>query len=403
MFWNLSIFDKYYFESMFGEMVYPDWETTPNWESVNYLQKTYINWFRNERQKMPMAFPVISFSLLTDEEGHYRDEKMFDFMCDSFAKGDDSFVYNSTSADSLASCCRLKNEIDVKEFNFTNGNIGVKTGSTSVMTINLNRLAQMAGTQEKFFEELANTVKRIHKYQIAFKECIWDCVNKKQIATFISGALDLDDQFLTTGLNGINEAAEFFGLDLSDNDEYAAFFDKVGDVINRCDNEDNGYYFKHKVKFNCEFVPAESLGVKNYKWDKKDHLKVNNKRGLYGSYVFDQTRNYDLFEKIRMHGSKFLGHMGGGSACHLQLDHALDKEQYKLMFEYAAKVGCSYLTPNLTNFVCKECNKTYFYKKEACTCGCTEFDETDKIIGYRTKSKYWSSDRQKYRLKWARN
>ena len=48
-------------------------------------------------------------------------------------------MYLSDNADSLASCCRLRNEVTNNEFSFTTGLTGIKTGSCNVITLNLNR------------------------------------------------------------------------------------------------------------------------------------------------------------------------------------------------------------------------------------------------------------------------
>lgn len=397
-FWNISIFDKYYFDAMFSEMIYPDFETKPCWESISRLQKFFLMWFLEERKKTPLTFPVISYSMLT-EDGKYKDEETFDFLCDQLSKGDDSFIYNSNSADSLASCCRLRNEVDTKEFNFTNGNIGIMTGSKSVITINLNRLAQLSNSGE-FFLNLSTLCDRIAHYHVAYNELIWDSINNGLLPVYTAGFIDADKQFLTIGLNGLNEAAEWFGYDISNNAEYLSFVDEIGKTIDGCNKRNSGTYFGHKIKLNCEFVPAESLGVKNCNWDKADGFEVPYDRVLYSSYVFQPFKPNTVLDRIAMHGSKSLGTMGGGSACHINIAKPFTKDQYKGFLEYAAKVGCSYLTFNLINTIF-ECGHTSFTDEDTCPiCGAKAKDKSMPIIGYRTAISQWSSARQQFFKSW---
>lgn len=56
VFWNISYFDKYYFEGLFGEFVFPD-GTKPIWDSLNWLQKKFMSWFNEERTKCILTFP----------------------------------------------------------------------------------------------------------------------------------------------------------------------------------------------------------------------------------------------------------------------------------------------------------------------------------------------------------
>ena len=120
---NFSYFDKPFFDAMFGNFYFPD-GTAPKWESLNWLQKEFMMWFNEERSKCIITFPVESVALIY-KDGKFVDEEMANFVAEEYARGHSFFTYISDTADSLSSCCRLKNKVDVKEFNFTNGNMGV--------------------------------------------------------------------------------------------------------------------------------------------------------------------------------------------------------------------------------------------------------------------------------------
>lgn len=137
---NLSIFDKFYFESLFGDYCYPD-NTKPQWEAINCLQRIFVELLRELRLIKPLTFPVVTFALLYDENG-YKDTEYALLCADEWAKGSSHFLYHSNNADSLSSCCRVQNKLSDNYFSSTTGMIGVMTGSCNVITLNINRIVQ---------------------------------------------------------------------------------------------------------------------------------------------------------------------------------------------------------------------------------------------------------------------
>lgn len=403
---NFSIFDKTFFESMFSNFYFPD-GTQAQWESLRWLQQFFMQWFNAERLKCILTFPVISVAMI-NKDGKFQDDDMFKFVCEQYSKGDSFFTYISDTADSLASCCRLKNKVQTKEFNFTNGNMGIQTGSKSVMTLNLNRITQnwckitnankndlqaFYAPATGFKSYLVPILERVYKYQTAYNELLYDVYNSHLLPTYSAGFISLDKQYLTIGLNGLNEAAEFMGIRCSDNNDYSQFCQHIFSTI----KEEN---LKHKTKrttFNTECVPAESLAIKNYNWDKQDKYIVPKDRNLYASYIYIPSDNsITIMDKIRMHGDKYIGDtLDGGSAAHLNLDSHLSATQYEFLLNYAAKNGCQYLTFNVPNSECAECG---FITKVPITkclkCGSDKISYYDRVIGYLTKIKNWSNGRQ---------
>lgn len=301
---NFSYFDKPFFEGMFGDFVFPD-GTKPDWESLQWIQKEFMQWFNQERLKCVMAFPVESFALVY-KDGHFLDQYSADFVAEEYARGHSFFTYISDTVDSLSSCCRLRNMITTKEFNFTNGNMGVQTGSKSVITLNLNRIIQdyfidfipsddniiddnekklsrfknskiwFKENKEQFYctftKYLNNILERVYKYHTAYNELLWDAYEAKLLPVYSAGFIDLNKQYLTIGINGLNEAAEFLNIQCSDNKEYVEFCQKIFSTIKES-NKKHAVTKGHKITFNTECVPAESLAIKNYNWDKKDGLE----------------------------------------------------------------------------------------------------------------------------------
>ena len=412
---NFSYFDKPFFDGMFGDFYFPD-GTGAKWESLNWLQKDFMQWFNQERLRCLLTFPVESFALVY-QDGHFLDQETADFVAEEYGRGHSFFTYISDTVDSLSSCCRLKNMLTTKEFSFTNGNMGLQTGSKSVISINLNRLMQdfvknddglgidghKAGDKIAkvdlwdFPEYLEKILERIYMYHTAYNELLWDMYNAKLLPAYSSHFIDLNKQYLTIGINGLNQAAEYIGIECNDNEEYKEFCQMIFGTIKDCNQEHNGSFNGHQMTFNTEQVPAESLAIKNYNWDKEDGYWVPDDTNLYASYIFKPNDpNINIFEKIRLHGKDYIGeYLDGGAAAHLNLAEHLTTEQYKKILKYAADNGCQYLTFNVPNSECADCGYIAKLPIEKCPkCGSEKIFSWNRIIGYLTKVANWSEGRR---------
>lgn len=370
VFWNISIYDQFYFEALFENFVFPDGDK-PQWKTVSGLQKYFLNWFNLEREKSILTFPVVTVALLTADK-KVRDQEYYDLCASELSKGNSFFMYLSDSADSLASCCRLRNEVAVKEFSYTLGAGGVATGSINVITLNMNRLIQD-------HRDLLTEVSKIQNYQIAYRKIIEDLMDHKMLSVYDAGFISLNKQYLTIGINGLVEAAEYLGLEISNNEKYVQFISEQLKVIfdaNKKRSSETGY------KFNTEFVPAENLGVKNAKWDKKDGYEVH--RDCYNSYFYrveDDLTN--PLEKFEMHGEQVTRYLDGGSALHFNLDETLSKKQYLKLIELAAITGCNYFCTNVKITICNDCHHIDKKTRTECSkCHSMNIDFATRVIGY---------------------
>lgn len=390
VFWNIAYFDRYYFNGIFGDFVFPD-GTEPVWDSVSWLQKRFMNWFNEERLKKVLTFPVETMNLLNNGKT-YCDAEYYDFTCEMYAKGHSFFTYTSDSVDSLASCCRLRNGITDNTFSYTLGAGGVSTGSKGVITINVNRLVQNAKKNNKdISESVREQVQKIHKYLIAFNETLKDSFNARMLPVFDAGYIALEKEYLTIGINGFVEGAEFLGIDISPNEEYFSYGEKILKPI----FEENKKSRTDELMFNTEFIPAENLGVKNAKWDKEDGLF--SPRDCYNSYFYkveDETCN--ILDKFILHGKRLTKYLDGGSALHANLSEHLTKKQYKTILHDAIVTGCSYFTFNIPNTICNKCGHISKHNLKQCeVCGSTDVDYITRIIGYLKRVSKFSAERQK--------
>ena len=390
VFWNISYYDRYYFESIFGEFHYPD-GSQPDWNAVSWLQKRFMKWFNKERTKTVLTFPVETMALLT-KDGDVIDQEYADFTAEMYSEGHSFFTYMSDNADSLASCCRLRNEIQDNGFSYTLGAGGVSTGSKSVLTVNLNRCVQEATRQGKpYLDFVADVVDLVHKVQLAYNENLKDLQKRGMLPLFDSGYINIARQYLTVGVNGMVEAAESLGLTISDNEEYLNFVQGILGTIEYY----NKKYRTKDVLFNCEMIPAENVGVKHARWDREDGYYVP--RDCYNSYFYIvEDTNTHILEKFRLHGRKYIEHLTGGSALHMNLDEHLSKAQYRQLLRVAAKEGCNYFTFNVPNTLCNDCGHIdKRYLKECPVCHSHNVDYLTRVIGYLKRVSNFSMDRQK--------
>lgn len=398
MFINISYFDSNYWKALFEDFCFPD-GTKPKWERVDTLQRMFLKWFNDERKKTLLTFPVESMALLTDGKD-VIDKEYKNLTAEMWSEGHSFFLFQSDDADSLSSCCRLRNKLAKNEFSFTNGLTSVKTGSCNVITLNLNRIIQdwskwyyenMNGADyadlhtfyapsSGFKSYLINILDRMYKYHIAYKTMLYELEDRGMLPASKAGYIQMRDLFSTIGLNGLNEAAEFMGIKCDDNPEYKKFVQLITGTI----SEQNKLNSSDKFKFNQEFVPAESLSSKNYNWDKEDGYVVNLNRVLYNSYIYlADDPNTSILDKIRLHGREYTGLMDGGVGCHLNLEEHLSKEQYLKIIDYAIEVGCQYFTFNVPNTECKDCGHIEKIPVEKCpVCGSKNIVQWTRVIGF---------------------
>lgn len=412
-FTNFNVFDSYYWHSMFDDFCFPD-GSKPNWNAVNWLQKRYMKWLNKERTETLLTFPVITVCCLTDDND-VLDKEYKDFITTQWSEGNSFFVYLSKNADSISSCCRLRNEVTDNTFSSTTGLTGVQTGSCNVMTLNLNRIIQdwcnstkvaewddftrqswganyiqeeLKSSLQKYLESI---LLRVYDYQRAYKTGLYKMDAQGMFPQTKAGYINFDRLYCTIGVNGLNEAARFLGLTVSNNKEYLDFASWVLNVIKQY----NKQHSSKKFMFNLELVPAESLGVKNYNWDKQDGYWVPSNENLYNSYIYDAHDDTSILDKIAMQGGQIAQSIDGGQASHLNLEDNLSKEQYTKLLKYSVKAGNNYITFNVPQTQCDDCKFIAKHPFKVCPkCGSTNTTLWTRIIGYLRPIKSWSYVRQ---------
>ena len=418
-FTNISYYDKTYFESLFGEFYYPD-GTRPEWKAVDTLQRMFMKWFNQVRLKQVLTFPVETFAMVHNNHD-IIDQEYKNLCAEMYAEGHSFFTYISDSADSLASCCRLRNELAENTFSPTSGLTGVMTGSCNVITLNINRIVQDWALQhpfeghslvkgqplqtnplncvhleQDFVQYLTTILQRVYKYHIAYKTMLYDMEDKRMFASSNGGYIYINKLYSTIGINGLNEAARFLGLTVGNNPEYIQFLQLVLGTIKEQNKLHSIHDKKRPFLFNSEVVPAEGLGGKNYRWDKQDGYWVPDDENLYNSYFYDAHDNTSVLDKFVLHGHQTYQYTDGGSAAHVNLEDHLSKSQYLKLIDFAVANGTNYFTFNIPNSKCEDCGKIIKKPIDICPCcGSHHITQYTRVIGYLRPIKAFGEDRQK--------
>ncbi len=412
-FTNISYYDHTYFSSLFGTFYYPD-GTQPEWEAIDALQRLFMNWFNQWRLRQLVAFPVETMAMVYDPKtGDIIDRDYKDLTAEMYAKGHSFFTYISDSADSLASCCRLRNELSENTFSPTSGMTGIKTGSANVITLNVNRIIQNyfgpckheevvekelwndSVHRSNFVKYLTSILERVYKYHIAYKTMLYEWESKGAYASSNGGFINIKDLYSTIGINGLNEAARFLGLEVSNNPEYIQFLQLVLGTIKEQNKRHSIHDKKRPFLFNSECVPAESLGGKNYRWDKEDKYWVPDDENLYNSYFYNAHDNTSVLDKFILHGRQTYQYTDGGSAAHINLDAHLSKPQYLKLIDFAVQEGTSYFTFNIPNCKCNDCKHIVKAPIKVCPkCGSVNITPYTRIIGYLRPITAFGKDRE---------
>lgn len=383
-FTNFLIYDKYYFEAVFGQMFYPDF-TQPIWSSINKLQKLFVETLDKERDNGIITFPVVTFSMLT-ENGSPKDKEYHEYAAQQLNKGNSFFIYLSDNPDSISSCCRLANKTNFKEFANSSGVGGVKVGSVGVITIDFNRLYQTVNEQE-----IKEQIKRVHKYLAARRAFIAELDDKGMIPIYKAGYIELDKLYSTVGLGGLVEASEYHGYTPVHKDEgYMNFMESVLMMVEQLNSEAQEFF---GFKINAEQAPLESAGYKLAQWAKEDGLKVN--RDVYTSYMYVPSDNTNFMDKLIAHGKRLTSKTSGGSAAHINLEDLLTEQQYYAIIEASAQLGVPYFCFNTKMTICNVCEHIERTTERYCKkCGSSDVSGATRVVGYLKRVDNFSAARQ---------
>ena len=398
-FTNTSVFDRPYFEALFGGSEFPDGTFMIDYEDeIIEFQKWYMETMVEIRHENMFTFPVSTISLLR-QNGKFVDEDFAIWGIKHNMEWSDSNIFCDSSVNSLSNCCRLKSNIaDLGYFNSVGGT-ALKVGSVKVSTINLARIALDTNSEEEYLEELKRRTIINLKALDCVRYIIKRNVEKGLLPNFTYGLIDFPHIYNTIGFLGIFETMKKFGYTKVDEfgdtyytDKASNFGKKIFETMRKtADDFIKEYHCDYQI--NTEQIPGETAAAKLMQKDKFFYPNADiYDLPLYGNQFIPLGIKTTGQERIRI-ASEFDGYCSGGSILHYNIDAPFDSfEKAWKMTNYIADQGVTYFAFNTKIQACK--NNHAFYGAKCPVCGEPVDTEFSRIVGFYTPVKTYSKERK---------
>lgn len=398
-FTNTSVFDRPYFEALFGGSEFPDGTFMIDYEEeIIEFQKWYMEVMAEIRHDNMFTFPVSTISLLR-QNGKFVDEDFAMWAITHNMEWSDSNIFCDSSVNSLSNCCRLKSNIeDLGYFNSVGGT-ALKVGSIKVSTVNLARIALDTNSEEEYLSELTKRVTVNLKALDCVRHIIKRNVEKGLLPNFSYGLVDFPHLYNTIGFIGIYETMKKFGYTKVDEfgntyytDNASAFGKKIFETMRKtADDFIKEYDCDYQI--NTEQIPGETAAAKLMRKDKFFYPKANiYDLPLYGNQFIPLGIKTTGQERVRI-ASEFDGYCSGGSILHYNIDAPFDSfDKAWKMTNYIADQGVTYFAFNTKIQACK--HNHAFYGTKCPVCGEPVDTEFTRIVGFYTPVKTYSKERK---------
>lgn len=414
-FTNVSIFDRYYYEALFGGLVFPDGSF-----AIDYIdmfiehEKIFMEVVSAIREENMFTFPVLTYSLLkkknitkeqiqhmlkTREFDIFEDNEFARWCSDHNTKWNDANFFMSNDVTTLSNCCRLLSDTSkLKAFANSIGGTALSIGSVKVNTINLMHIVYELGddnlNEKEYLKILRKRAKLCCKVLDRVRHIIKRNVEKNLLPNYTDGGIELDKQYCTLGILGLYEVMLKFNYITEDafgNKYYTEdgidFADKIFGVLN--DVKDN---FTDEYSFNIESVPAERAAVILCG---KDSTYFNVKDfDIYSNQWIPLTAKCTINEKVRT-AAILDNKCSGGAIAHINIESNFpNTDEAWYMLNYIATQDVIYFCFNTRINVCKK--RHAFVGTDICPiCGEPVYDTYQRVVGFLTPSKAYSKPRQK--------
>lgn len=395
---NVSIFDREYYEALFGGLEFPDGTFAIDYvdEFIEH-QKVFMEVVSEIRQENMFTFPVLTYSLLY-KDGKFVDEEFARWCSDHNCKWNDSNFFVSGDVTTLSNCCRLLSDTSkLKGFINSIGGTALSIGSVKVNTINLVHIfyeIEEEPNEKKYLNILKKRTTLCCKALDRIRHIIKRNIEKGLLPNYCDGGIEMDKQYCTIGILGLYEVMDKFGYISTDEfgnkfytDKAIEFSEKIFNILN--DIKDS---FTDEYSFNIESVPAERAAVNlcakdNAMFGKSDDF-------IYSNQWIPLTEKCTINEKIRT--SAILDNKcSGGAIAHINIDNNFPNADMAWdMLNYIASQGVIYFCYNTKINVCE--NHHGFVGTDICPeCGKEKCDTYQRVVGFLTPSKSYSKDRFK--------
>lgn len=396
-FTNVSIFDRNYYDALFGGVEFPDGSFAIDYmEDFIKHQQVFMEVVAETRFQSIFTFPVLTFALLF-KDGKFVDEPFARWCSDHNTQWYDSNFFQSSDTGVLSSCCRmLNNTKKLDAFINSIGGTALSIGSVKVNTINLMRIAYEANDDEEgYLDILRDRAILCCKILDIQRGIIKRNIEKGLLPNYCDGGIELSKQYSTIGISGLYEVMEKFSYIRKDDfgniyytDQAIEFANRIFKVLN--DVKDN---FTTEYTFNIESIPAERAAIILCQ---KDNLLFNDKsnRFIYSNQWIPLSAKSTIQEKIRI-SSILDKQCGGGVIAHINIESSFPtKDAAWEMLNYIAQQGVFYFAFNIKINECE--NHHGFVGQDFCPiCGKPVFDTCQRIVGFIQASRYYSKDRKR--------
>lgn len=392
---NISVFDKYFLEDMFGGLSWTNPKTGEfvdiDLSLVDKLQKQFSEWFVEESKTQIFTFPVMTSCNMAErnEQGKrvIKDENFFRWAA---KMNRERALFNNYIGESgkLSSCCRLRNDATkMKDFFNSLGSGGVKIGSHRVCTLNLPRLAYNSEDLDDFCNKLIRKMELCRDILKTHRELLEREIEHGLLPLYTLGFMDLKTQFSTVGLIGIYEALDILGYDITKDDNMKY----IKRVINMMNEQNDKFSDEDGVLYNLEQIPGEAAATK---LAQKDQLLYNMEYALYSNQFIPLVKNVPLSTRIKLQGL-LDNSMSGGSILHINIAEKINSEEMLLtLMNYCVENDVVYFAPNYAFSVCKQGHINIGKHNKCQICGSDIDYQMTRVVGFFTKVSDWVKERR---------
>lgn len=384
---NVSIYDKNFLKDLQPMYLFRNGHTF-NIKYVQLVQDIFLETMNEELARTPVTFPVTTACISIDENRDVRDEEFLQHIMEFNREyGFINFFAGKSSV--ISACCRLRSDMLVDEdiYGYTNsiGGSSTKVGSIGVCSLNLPHIAYKTGEFNAFKEHVLNLTLIAASINDVKRKCVQDKIDCGAHPLYTYNFINIKKQYSTLGINGLYEAMEIMGYDISN---MTPKIIELMDAINKLHLQlDKQFGFHH----NCEQVPGENMSVK---MAIKDRISLlNNEYEMYSNQFIPLTSEADLFDRIMIQG-QLDQHFSGGSVLHINLSQHVTDEKAMMLLKTSIKKGVIY---QALNYVLNCCIKGHMSAGNYDTCPiCNDVivDKYTRVVGFLSNVKNWHKTRR---------
>lgn len=394
-FTNITLMDRNYLIELFGGRKFPDGQCViDHIEGIIQHQKVFMEVVAEIREETMMTFPVLTYSLLYQNEA-FVDEEFARWCNRHNMRWYDSNFYVGNDVSTLSNCCRLLSDTSkMSAFINSIGGTSLSVGSVKVNTINLRRIAlESGGDEERYMQILQDRVGTCMRVLTTVRGIILRNVEKGLLPNYTQGLMDIDKQYCTIGITAMYETMNDFGYIDTDAFGYKSYSAKAMHfsrrILQAINRQKDAY--EADYSFNVECIPAERANVVLCDKDSLLYPDAAVHR-IYSNQWIPLVEKCTLQEKIRL-GAELDKECGGGSISHINVEGRFaNEEQAWTLLNHIAKQGVIYFAYNTKISVCA--NEHGFFGSQCPRCGEPKADEYSRVVGFLTPTSSYSRPRR---------